>query len=289
MTRSDLRLVQDIRNIMNNGTMDENPRPRYSDGTPAYTKFVNHVVRTYDLSKEFPICSLRPIAWKTAIKEIFWIYKDASNSLDVLRNKYNIHYWDDWESVMIPETIGIRYGATVKKYDLLNKLITDIKKNPYGRRHIISLWQENDFDESDGLAPCAFLTIWNVRDEYLDMCLIQRSGDMLTASGAGGINEVQYACLQMMVAKATGYKPGKFTHFVANEQIYTRHFDAANELLRRASEQKIESNSQYDYEFEPVKMNFNPRSNDFYEFLIDDFSIENYNPIKPQLKLDLGI
>ena len=93
----------------------------------------------------------------------------------------------------------------------------------------------------------------------------------------------------MMVAKATCYKPGKFTHFVANEQIYDRHFDAANELLHRASEQKIETNNQYDYEFEPVKMNFYPRSNDFYEFSIDDFSIENYNPINPQLKLDLGI
>ena len=105
--------------------------------------------------------------------------------------------------------------------------------------------------------PCAFLTIWNVRGEYLDMCLIQRSGDMITASGAGGVNEVQYACLQMMIAKATGYKPGKFTHFVANEQIYDRHIDAANELIKRADDCKLELTSHYDYEFTSVKMNFN--------------------------------
>ena len=180
----------------------------------------------------------------------------------------------------------------VYRYELsrnqVNELIKNIKINPYGRRHMIDFWNWANIDKKS-LVECAFLTIWNVRGEYLDMCLIQRSGDMLTASGAGGINEVQYACLQMMIAKATGYKPGKFTHFVANEQIYTRHFDAANELLRRASEQKIDSNSQYDYKFEPVKMNFNPKSDNFYEFTIDDFSIENYNPIKPQLKLDLGI
>lgn len=292
MTRADLLLVNDIRNILANGTKDENPRPKYEDGTPAHTYFVNHVVRTYNLQIEFPICTLRPQAWKSAIKEVLWIYQDMSNSLDLLEKKYNVGYWRAWESKDIPNTIGVRYGETVRKHNLLNNLITDIKENPYGRRHIMSLWQEKDFKESDGLMPCAFFTIWNVRGEYLDMCLIQRSGDMLTASGAGGVNEVQYACLQTMIAKATGYKPGKFTHFVANEQIYDRHIDAANELLNRAKQQKLDlstSNGHYDYEFESVKMNFNPKSNNFYDFSIEDFSLENYNPIKPQLKLELGI
>lgn len=292
MTRADLLLVNDIRNILANGTKDENPRPKYEDGTLAHTYFVNHVVRTYNLQTEFPICTLRHIAWKSAIKELLWIYQDQSSSLHLLKDKYNVNYWDAWESKDIPGTIGIRYGATVRKHNLLNNLITDIKENPYGRRHIMSLWQEEDFKESDGLMPCAFLTIWNVRGEYLDMCLIQRSGDMITASGAGGVNEVQYACLQMMIAKATGYKPGKFTHFVANEQIYTRHVDPAKELINRSNTQKLyisTSNGHYDYEFEPVKMNFNPKSDNFYDFSIEDFSIENYNPIKPQIKLELGI
>lgn len=292
MTRADLLLVNDIRNILANGTKDENPRPKYEDETPAHTYFVNHVVRTYNLQTEFPICTLRHIAWKSAIKELLWIYQDQSSSLYLLKDKYNVNYWNAWESKDIPGTIGVRYGATVRKHNLLNNLITDIKENPYGRRHIMSLWQEEDFKESDGLMPCAFLTIWNVRGEYLDMCLIQRSGDMLTASGAGGVNEVQYACLQMMIAKATGYKSGKFTHFVANEQIYTRHVDAANELLNRANEQKLDlstPNGHYDYEFESVRMNFNPKSDNFYDFSIEDFSLENYSPIKPQIKLELGI
>lgn len=289
MTTADLRLTQDISNILNNGFEDENPRPKYADGTPAHTISVNHVVRSYNLQKEFPICSLRPIAWKSGIKEILWIYQDKSNSLDLLRDKYNIHYWDDWESKDMPGTIGVRYGETVRKHNLIDNLINDIKTNPYGRRHIMSLWQEDDFLASDGLLPCAFLTDWNVRGEYLDMLLFQRSGDMLTASGAGGINEVQYAALQMMIAKTTGYKPGKFTHVVCNEQIYDRHIEVAKELLKRANGQSLEYVYGKGYEFTYPRMIFESKNNDFYEFSINDFRLEGYEPIKPQLKLELGI
>lgn len=153
----------------------------------------------------------------------------------------------------------------------------------------MSLWQEDDFLASDGLLPCAFLTDWNVRGEYLDMLLFQRSGDMLTASGAGGINEVQYAALQMMIAKTTGYKPGQFTHVVCNEQIYDRHIEAAKELLKRANGQSLEYVYGKGYEFTYPRMIFEPGSNNFYDFSIDDFHLEGYEPIKPQLKLELGI
>ena len=116
-------LKQNIENILNYGYMDENPRPKYKDGTPAHTMSVNHVVRQYDLSKEFPITEVRRIAWKSAIKEIFWIYQDKSNDLSVLNEKYNVHYWNEWESKDIPGTIGQRYGADVNKYDLIDNLI----------------------------------------------------------------------------------------------------------------------------------------------------------------------
>ena len=289
MTKADFLLSCDIKNILNNGYKDENPRPKYSDGTPAYTYFVNHVIRQYDLSKgEFPICTLRPIAWKNAIKEVFWIYQDQTNSLDILENKYGIHWWNEWESKDIPGTIGIRYGETVKRYGLINKLLRDIKNNPYGRRHIMSLWQEQDFNTSDGLMPCCYETIWNVRGEYLDMMMIQRSGDMITASGAGGVNEVQYASLLMMVANSTGYKVGKFTHVVANEQIYDRHLDAAKELLNRCDGLKVDS-EHYHYVFENLEMKFNPKTDNFYDYTIDDFELVGYEPMKPQLKLDLGV
>ena len=290
MTKADRYIEQMIQQILDTGYKDINPRPKYADGTPAHTISVNHTFRTYDLQEEFPICTLRPQAWKTGIKEIFTIYQKSTNNLAEMR-EMGVGWWDEWD--IGDGTIGQRYGATVKRYDLINKLIEDIKNDPYGRRKIVSLWQETDLAETPGLAPCAFQTIWNVRGEYLDMLLVQRSGDMLTASGPGGINEIQYAALLIMIARHTGYKPGKFSHIVANEQIYDRHIDAANEMLNRFEEL---DNKDFDYFWEHAgddrpgpKLILNPEKTNFFEMTIDDFTMENYDPMKPQLKLELGI
>jgi thymidylate synthase len=197
-----------------------------------------------------------------------------------------VTWWDEWD--IGDGTIGQRYGATVSRYDLINNLIKDIQNDPYGRRKIVSLWQEQDLHETPGLAPCAFLTIWNVCGEYLDMMLVQRSGDMLTASGPGGINEIQYAALLMMIARHTGYKPGVFSHVIANEQIYDRHKDAAEEMLNRYVTMKEEYDTKLVLDSTP-RLVLNPAVTDFYSMTIDDFTMENYFPMKPQLKLELGI
>lgn len=285
MTKADKYMYDMIVEIMRRGYKDINPRPKYADGTPAHTISINHTFRTYDLSNgEFPICTLRPQAWKTGIREIFTIYQKPTNDIATMHDM-GVTWWDEWD--IGDGTIGQRYGATVSRYDLINNLIKDIEKDPYGRRKIVSLWQEQDLHETPGLAPCAFLTIWNVRGEYLDMMLVQRSGDMLTASGPGGINEIQYAALLMMIARHTGYKPGVFSHVVANEQIYGRHMDAANEMLERF---KLE-NSAWDDTAEPSSptLVLNEKCANFYKMTIDDFIMINYSPIKPQLKLELGI
>ena len=279
-----------IEEIQNYGYKDENPRPHYADGAPAHTFSVNHTFRQYDLSKgNFPICTLRPQAWKTGIKEIFTIYQHPTNNIEEMCQR-GVTWWGEWD--IGDGTIGQRYGATVKRYDLINKLIDDIKNDPYGRRKIVSLWQETDLRETPGLAPCAFQTIWNVRGNYLDMMLVQRSGDMLTASGPGGINEIQYAALLMMIARHTGYEPGVFTHVVANEQIYDRHFEAAEEMKERYLTKYAEMIENRKNGITPTpraKLVLNPDATNFFEMTIDDFTMENYEPMKPQLKLELGI
>lgn len=283
MTKADRYLGHEICNILSEGYKDINPRPKYADGTPAHTISINQVMRKYDLSKgEFPICTLRPMAWKTAIREIFAIYQKPTNDISEME-KMNINWWKPWD--IGDGTIGQRYGATVKRYDLVNKLIKDIETNPYGRRKIMSLWQETDLAETEGLAPCAFLTMWNVRGEYLDMTLIQRSGDMLTASGAGGMNEIQYAALLMMIARHTGYKAGVFCHFVQNEQIYDRHEEQAIEIFNRFKKLLVHEEDKI---IRP-ELVLNPEKNNFYDFTIEDFTLLDYEPIRPQLKLDLGI
>lgn len=295
MTKADRYMREMILRIQKEGYCDINPRPKYADGTPAHTISVNHTFRSYDLSKgEFPICSLRPMAWKTGIREIFTIYQKPTNNIAKM-HEMGVKWWDDWD--IGDGTIGQRYGATVDRYDLINNLIKDIQNDPYGRRKIVSLWQETDLRETPGLAPCAFLTIWNVRKgeqtDYLDMVLIQRSGDMLTASGPGGINEIQYAALLMMIAIHTGYTPGVFSHLVANEQIYDRHNDAAAEMLERYKQLEYENDKNiYFQEYEKNKVPqliFTSTKTNFYDMTIDDFEMINYEPIKPQLKLELGI
>lgn len=290
MNKAEKYFKEDIINILANGYKDKNPRPKYKDGTPAHTISVNQNIRKYNLGQgEFPIITLRPIAWKTGIKEILAIYQKQTNSLKDFHD-LGIMYWDDWD--IGDGTIGQRYGHTVKRYDLINKLIEGLKNDPYGRRHIMSLWQEEEFiEDNKGLNPCAFLTMWNVRkgtggQEYLDMSLIQRSGDMICASGAGNINEVQYAALLMMIAQVCGYKAGVFVHFVQNEQIYDRHIGQAEELYYRNTCSECVKNH-------PC-LEINPTVKDFYNFTIDDFKMKNYPLAKikeenPQLILELGI
>ena len=286
MNLADAYLDSDITNIIENGYYDINPRPVYPDGTPAHTKSVNHVVRQYDLNRgQFPICSKRPMPWKTAIRELLTIYIRPTNNIEEMK-KEGVTWWDAWD--IGDGTIGKRYGYTVKSKNLFAKyVIDDIKKDAYGRRHVLSLWQEDDLQGSPGLAPCAFCTIWNVRnngkvgdefEEFLDMMLIQRSGDMLVASGAGHTNEIQYAALLMMVANSLGYKPGVFTHIVANEQIYDRHFENAEIMLKRPIGEK-----------RPMLKINRPVGCDIYSYKIEDFEMVDYEPIPDQLKFDLGI
>lgn len=260
----------------NNTTLGEEVRPKYADGTPSHTYFVSQVFEEFDLEKgEFPILTLRQIAWKSAIKEILWIYQDQSNNLDLLADKYGICWWDEWE-VDNTRTIGKRYGATVKEYDLMNKLLEGLKKQPYGRRHIINLYQYADFDETKGLYPCAMETHWSVRNGLLDMTLIQRSSDVPVANA---INKIQYVALQMMVARHTGLGLGKFVHYVHNAHIYDRHIDIVKEMISREAQE----------DGEKLVLKLNTDKKDFYSFTVDDFIIEDYEPKKPNFKFELAI
>lgn len=274
----DKEIKRTLMEILHNGTYDENPRPKYVDGTPAYTKFITHVFNTYDISKgEFPITTLRPIPWKSAIKEILWIYQDQSNNLELLRTKYNIHWWDAWESKDMPGTIGKRYGATIKEYNQLNKLIEGIKKDPYGRRHIMNMYQLKDFEETDGLIPCAYETIWTVRENlYLDVFLNQRSSDYMVAGSTS--NPIQYTALLMMVAKATGLLPGKFSHMQVNCQIYDRHIQYALEMVKRTPNLDC-----------IPKLIFKSDSTDFYSYTIDDFELDDWKTDYENFDFELAI
>lgn len=279
MTKADTIFKDYIRKIMEEGVWSEQARPKYKDGRTANSKYITGAFMEFDLSKgEFPITSLRPIAIKSAIKEMLWIYQDQSNSLDLLEDKYNVHYWNDWE-VGDSRTIGQRYGAVVKKHDITNKILKQLEANPWNRRNIISLWDYDAFEETEGLLPCAFQTMFDVRrvDEeiYLDATLTQRSNDMLVAHH---INAMQYVALQMMIAKHFGWKVGKFFYFINNLHIYDNQFEQAEELLRREPS-----------DCQPHLVLNVPDGTNFFDIKPEDFELVDYDPVKPQLKFELAI
>ena len=279
MTKADTIFKEYIRKIMEEGVWSEQARPKYKDGRTANSKYITGAFMEFDLSKgEFPITTLRPIAIKSAIKEMLWIYQDQSNSLDLLEDKYNVHYWNDWE-VGDSRTIGQRYGTVVKKHNITNKILNQLEANPWNRRNIISLWDYDAFEETDGLLPCAFQTMFDVRrvdgEIYLDATLTQRSNDMLVAHH---INAMQYVALQMMIAKHFGWKVGKFFYFINNLHIYDNQFEQAEELLRREPS-----------DCQPHLVLNVPDGTDFFDIKPEDFELVDYDPVKPQLKFDLAI
>ena len=276
MIKADKYYIDNLKKILSEGSWDENPRPKWKDGTPAHTKFITGVFEEYDLSKgEFPITTLRNTAIKTGIREVLWIYQKQTSSLAVAR-ELGVNWWEEWN--IGDETIGQRYGATINRYDLMNDILYGLKNDPFGRRHIINMFQYTDLKETNGLFPCAYETLYSVRkidDEYyLDMTLTQRSNDYIMA---GYINKIQYVALQMMVASHCGYKVGKFCHLVQNLHVYDRHMDSVKELLNR----------------EPL--NTNPHielttSKNFYDITVDDFKIIETEGIqKLSQKLEIAI
>lgn len=279
MTKADQIFKRNIENILKSGVMSGDARPVYSNGEKANSKYVTQVCDTYDLSKgESPITTLRQIPIKSAIKEIFWIYQDQSNELSILENKYNVKYWRPWE-VGNTDTIGKRYGAVVKEHNIIDKILKDLRKNPWNRRNVISLWDYKAFEETNGLLPCAYNVMFDVRKVndtmYLDCTLTQRSNDMLVAHH---INSMQYVALQMMIACHFGWEVGKFCYFVNNLHIYDNQFEQANELLSRTSKN---CNPR-------LVLNCKPKTN-FYDIKPEDFELIDYEYCTPQLKFDLAI
>jgi len=290
MTYADDIYQDNLTTIIKDGVWSQQARPVYADGTEANSKYITNQFEEYNLAAgQFPITTLRQIGWKTAIKEIFWIYQDQTSDLNVLNDKYNVKVWNQWS---VPKTsdqamtygenpwIGIRYGETVKRHGIIANLLDGMAKNPWNRRNIINLWQYDDFHESEGLLPCAFSTSYDVRkiddDIYLDAHLHIRSSDYPVA---GHWNRIQYVALQLMVAKHFGFKPGKFTVFTNNLHVYSNQFDQVNELLNRTGS-----------EVEPKLILDVPDKTNFFDIKPDDFRIEDYHPVQPQIPFpDLAV
>jgi thymidylate synthase len=270
MTTTDKYVIDVINELSINGTKDENVRAKWVDGKSAHTLFITQWGEKYS---ECPFTSARSVPFKKSIAEILWIYQKQSSSLSLAR-EMGIDWWEEWK--LSDDTIGSVYGATIKQYDLMNNLLKGLKNNPFGRRHIMSLWQEESFKQPYGLLPCAYETLWSVRKQnneyYLDMTLIQRSSDYVAANH---INKFQYYILLCMVAGHLNYQVGTFYHFVQNLHVYDRHMWALDEFKNNIQN--------------PVKLEVFVPQKDFYSYQIDDIVIKGKRANKLSKTLEIAI
>lgn len=262
--------------IIDNGTTTEGQkvRPRWEDGTPAYTIKKFGMCNRYDLREEFPALTLRRTALKSAMDEVLWIYQRKSNNIHDLSS----HIWDEWadEDGSIGKAYGYQIG--VKSHypqgdlDQMDKVLLDLRETPYSRRIMTNTYVFSDLSEMN-LYPCAYSVTYNVTQDpnedrpTLNMLLNQRSQDVLAANNW---NVCQYAILLMMVAQVNNMIPGELVHMIADAHIYDRHVDIIRELISRPRHAA-------------PRVSLNPEVRDFYAFTTDDLIVEGYEH-GPQVK-----
>lgn len=270
MSQADTIFIAMCRDILDNGfsSAGQNVRARWEDGTPAHTIKKFAVVNRYDLAEEFPILTLRPTNLKAAIDELLWIWQKKSNNIRDL----NSRIWDSWADA--EGSIGKAYGyqlAIKHKYpegefDQVDRALYDLKNNPYSRRIIVNMYNHSDLHAMN-LYPCAYSLTLNVTEKHLNAILNQRSQDILVANNW---NVAQYAVLVHMLAQVSGLKAGELVHVIADAHIYDRHIPLVEELLSRTP-------------YPAPKFSINPEIKNFYDFRVEDFSLEGYQS-GPQIK-----
>lgn len=276
MSYADKVFIDMCRDIIDNGTSTEGEkvRPKWEDGTPAYTIKKFGVVNRYDLRKEFPALTLRKTGIKSCTDELLWIWQRKSNNIKDLKP----HIWDSWadENGSIGKAYGYQMGVKHQykegMMDQIDRVIYDLKNNPYSRRILTNIYVHQDLHEMN-LYPCAYSMTFNVTKEKdsdkltLNGILNQRSQDVLAANNW---NVCQYSVLMHMIAQVCDMQVGEFVHVIADAHIYDRHIPMVEELISR----------------EPLPAPtfwLNPEIKDFYEFTTDDVRLDNY-VTGPQIK-----
>ena len=263
MSYADTLFIQNCREILSNGVWDTDSevRPVWEDGAPAHTIKKFGIINRYDLSKEFPILTLRRTAFKSAIGELLWIWQKKSSNIHDLSS----HIWDSWadENGSIGKAYGYQLGIKHKykegEFDQVDRVLYDLKHNPLSRRIITSPYNHQDLHEMN-LYPCAYSMTFNVSGNVLNGILNQRSQDMLTANSW---NVCQYAVLLHMLAQVSGLKPGELVHVIADAHIYDRHIPMVEELLKREP-------------YPGPTLSMDTSIQNFYQFTTDSFRLEHY-------------
>ncbi len=269
MSLADKIFINMCRDILENGvsTEGEKVRPHWEDGSSAYTIKKFGVVNRYNLAEEFPAITLRRTAIKSCTDEILWIWQKKSNNIHDL----NSHIWDEWadETGSIGKAYGYQMGVKHQypegMMDQVDRVIYDLKNNPFSRRIMTNLYVHQDLSEMN-LYPCAYSMTFNVTQQKgqerltLNAVLNQRSQDILTANNW---NVCQYAVLMHMLAQVCDMQVGELVHVIADAHIYDRHIPLVEDLIARET-------------YPAPDFWLNPEVKDFYAFTREDVRLDNY-------------
>ena len=276
MSIADEIFIKNVEDILTNGVSDADMavRPHWDDGTPAHTIKKFCIVNRYDLSKEFPITTLRYTNFRAALDEILWIWQKKSNNVHDL----NSHIWDAWadETGSIGKAYGYQLGVKHQykegEFDQVDRILYDLKHNPSSRRIMSNIYVHADLHEM-ALYPCAYSVTFNVANGKLNAILNQRSQDFLTANNW---NVVQYALLVHMLAQVSGLEVGEFVHVIADAHIYDRHVDMVKEVVAKQP-------------LPAPRLVMDKSIRNFYDFTVDSFSLEGYEYHKLGKKIPVAI
>ena len=276
MSYADQIFIDNCKEILAHGTWDTDlpVRPRWEDGTPAHTIKRFGLVNRYDLRAEFPVQTIRKMAFKNALDELLWIWQKKSNNVHDLKS----HIWDAWadESGSIGKAYGYQLGVKHQYkegwFDQVDRVLYDLKHDPASRRILTNLYNHHDLHEM-ALYPCAYSMTFNVTGRTLNAILNQRSQDMLTANGW---NVMQYAALVHMLARVSGLEAGELVHVIADAHIYDRHVPVVEEIIARKP-------------YDAPRLWMDPSVTDFYDFTTESFRLEGYEAWPLAAKIPVAV
>jgi len=235
------------------------------DRTGTGTKSVFGYQIRFDLSEEFPLLTTKKVHWKSVVHELLWFIAGDTNVKYLQDN--DVRIWNEWADN--DGNLGPVYGHQWRGWeandgrviDQLADVVEQIKNNPDSRRLIVNAWNVGDIDKM-ALPPCHMFFQFYVSKGKLSCGLYQRSADVFLGVP---FNIASYALLTLMMAHATGLKPGEFIHTFGDAHIYDNHIEQVTEQISRTPKPlpkiKIKRNvkSIFDFKFEDIDLiNYDP-------------------------------
>lgn len=260
MAFADCVFINNCKHILQKGIWQKESNLFWPNGDNVNTLNCFGIINRYDLSKEFPILTIKKTNLSMAIDEILWIWQKKSNNVFDLKGKF----WNNMadSSGSIGKAYGYQLGIKDKylegEFDQVDRLLYELKNNPSSRRMIANMYNHKDLYESN-IYPCAYSLTLSVENGKLNGILNQRSQEMLCANNW---NVCEYAVLIMMFAYSCDLEPGELLHVISTAIIYDKHVSILNSIINLKPY--------------PAPQMIVEKKNDFYQYKNTDFKLKNY-------------